>query len=144
MDFILIPLVTWIICTTIYRLFGLFVQRRERIMMIEKANIDFEKTKLSTSHLMDEAFKNDALLQLPKTKNRSFIVLRWGCLAVGLGLGLLVGGLLLYYFGIEQDHAEENLFRYSIQGYLMASCVFLFGGLGLVVSFVLERKLEQK
>ena len=140
MDFIVIPLVTWIVCTSIYRLFGLFVQRRERIMMIEKADIDFEKIKLNSLNLMNEAFNNDALLQLPKFKNRSFIVLRWGCLAVGLGLGLLVGGLLLYHFGIEQNHAEENLFRYSIQGYLMASCVFLFGGLG----FVLERKLEQK
>ena len=79
MDFIMVPTILAIITLGIYKLFELFVCKKERLTIIEK---------------MGEKFTPDMLehkINFSSTGNFSFSALKLGCLLTGMGLGLLVG-----------------------------------------------------
>ena len=57
-------------------------------------------------------------------------VLNLALLAIGVGVGVLVGALF------NQGGLEE--------GVAFTSCIFIFGGIGLLVSFFINRKLAEK
>lgn len=66
-----------------------------------------------------------------KMKPNVYLNLRYGLLFIGAGLGLLIGGLL--------DNArimEEEAAYFSM--------ILIFGGLGLCVSYILEKRAERK
>ena len=75
---------------------------------------------------------------LPK---RSFSGLRLGCLLIGVGLGLLVGLIIntaLAHGGYSMNKwSEEQLFEVAY-----GAPVLIFGGLGLLCSYLLERRLS--
>jgi Na+/H+-dicarboxylate symporter len=58
------------------------------------------------------------------------LVLNLALLAIGIGTGVLVGAMF------EQNGMEE--------GVAFTSSIFIFGGIGLMASFFLNRKLSQK
>ena len=66
----------------------------------------------------------------PRTHN-SYSTLKWGLLLVGVGFGLFIGSLLETYTAIQEEPAY------------FASALF-FGGLGLVVAFLITKNAEQK
>lgn len=55
--------------------------------------------------------------------------LKWGMLFVGIALGILMGNLLERNFWLDEEIA-----------YL--SMIFLFGGISLVVNFIIDRKIK--
>ncbi len=128
MDFISIPLVVGIICYGIYSLFELFVHKKERLMIIEKLS-----EKVDWSML-------DGKLQLPSfaQKRISFNVLKIGCLMVGLGLGLLIG-FIFHTYVIRYFESNWNLISV-----MYGASVLLCGGLGLILSFIIENKNGEK
>jgi Na+/H+-dicarboxylate symporter len=65
-------------------------------------------------------------------KNRSMgsIILNLALLAIGIGIGVLVGA------GLEQGGLDEEV--------SYPASIFIFGGLGLVISFFVNRKLEKE
>ena len=67
-----------------------------------------------------------------KKKTHPWITLKFGMLFVGIAVGTAIGVLLNSSFSI---HPEE-LF--------LLSMIFLFGGLGLIGNFMIERKLSKK
>ena len=77
MDFITIPAVLTVIGYFIYKLFELFVCKKERLYMIEHAK-DFSVNGI------DSKFYNQLGLNL------SFSALKWGAFILGIGLGLVV------------------------------------------------------
>ena len=103
-----------IIFGVVYKLFELFVGKKERMMLIEK---------LSSEELMKGGTKRPAL----PLSTFTFSSLRFGCLMLGLGLGLLAG-----------------FFVYEITSLIYGACVLLGGGLGLLVSFLIEWKISKK
>jgi len=58
-------------------------------------------------------------------------ILKWALLLAGLGLGLFIGSLLETYTQIQEEPAY------------FASALF-FGGLGLVIAFLISKKAEDK
>ena len=66
----------------------------------------------------------------PRTTN-PYSILKWGLLLVGVGLGLFVGSLFEAYTSIQEEPAY------------FASALF-FGGLGLVVAFLISKNAEEK
>lgn len=58
------------------------------------------------------------------------LILNLALLAIGIGAGVLVGAMF------EQGGMEE--------GVAFTSSIFIFGGIGLMASFFLNRKLSQK
>ncbi len=122
-----------IVFGVIYKLFELFVGRKERMMLIEK---------LPAEALADGKLKNGYLSSLFNCMGGGLVShlssLRFGCLLVGLGLGLLIGYCIVVetqpgYFMEDVGYAVRE--TVSI---IYGASVLLGGGLGLIVAFVIE------
>ena len=131
MDFITIPLVVGIICAGIYGLFELFVRKKERLAIIEKIS----------NNLDASAFEGK--LGLPNYMSRfSFSALKVGCLLAGIGLGLMVGFLIS--LGLSSNmNFQDGWIRDNFVDMAYSASVLLFGGIGLIVAFIIELKLNK-
>ena len=134
MDFIMVPVVCGIFVLGFYKLFELFVCKKERLAIIEK---------------MGEKFSPDMLenkINLPSVGNVSFSALKFGCLFVGLGLGLLVA-YLICVTTIDDYVARNADWNWEVKqtiSVIYGACVLLFGGVGLLASFLVELKISKK
>lgn len=136
MDFILVPLVVGICTLSVYKLFELFVRKKERLILIEKLN-----DQLSIGDISER-------LHIPLISNHfnlSFGALKGGFLMLGIGLGLLLAFFICCYtfpnYAVGGDYAWRLERQASI---VYGSCVLIFGGLGLLVAFLIEIKLCRK
>ncbi|MGQ1889457.1 DUF6249 domain-containing protein [Thermophagus sp. OGC60D27] len=130
MDFIMIPLIVGMITLGIYKLFELFVRRKERLKIIDKMDGNFNA----------ELWQKNYLSTVPH--NHSYNTLKIACLLLGVGLGLLTGFYILGSWG------NDILFNDSWQARETKSIVYgatvlLFGGLGLLIAFLLEQRNEK-
>ena len=125
MNFITAPLVCGIFVLGFYKLFELFVCKKERLLIIEK---------------MGEKFTPDMLehkINFSSIGSMSFSALKFGCLFMGIGLGLLIAFVIHYNF-------KEFLFnKWDIQTTMYGACVLIFGGLGLLTAFLIELKINK-
>lgn len=132
LDFITIPLIVGIVTLGIYKLFELFARKKERMALIEKLG---EK-------LNPEILDTKISFPLRLTGDKTFGTLKVGSLLLGVGLGLLIGFFISYFY-----YGNANINDYYIRemvGVIYGASVLLFGGLGLVVSFIIELKLSKK
>ncbi|WP_421945654.1 DUF6249 domain-containing protein [Pedobacter sp.] len=75
-----------------------------------------------------------------KSTPRPYLSLKFGLLLVGLGIGLLVALFTVRsVFGPNMSHQEEGQ---SVAIYF--GCLGVFGGLGLITSFLIEKKALDK
>ena len=134
MDFIMVPTLLGIVTLGIYKFSELIICRKERLMIIEK---------------MGEKFSPDMLgnkINFSSVGNLSFSALKFGCLFLGVGLGLLVAysiclNTLDWYAIIIRDWTWQQREVISL---VYASCVLLFGGIGLLTAFLIELKINKK
>ncbi len=98
------------------------------IMSIRKKQSETELRRLLIEHNTDlETAK--ALIEEKEKKSNKYSSLRWACILIGLGIGAFADFLL----GLEAKH---NIYFWLI---------IAFGiGLGLLVSFFFEYKLQEK
>lgn len=140
MDFIIVPALFGVITLGIYKLFELFVCKKERLTVIEK---------------MGDKFTPDMLehkIGFSSIGNFSFSALKIGCLLAGMGLGLLVGFFVcsagipgyLYNDGKLDINGWDRNMVHEVSSMLYGASVLLFGGIGLLVAFVVELKLGGK
>ena len=87
MDFIMVPAVIGIITLGIYKLFELFVRKKERLTILDKIG-----DKLTPDILSG---KIDFSTDIPKL---SFSALKFGCLFMGLGIGIIISVFGLIFF----------------------------------------------
>ncbi len=130
MNFLVAPLIVGICIAGVYGLFELFVRRKERLAIIEKMG----------DKLYDPSFSKR--LGLPNYTNFSFSALKLGCLMAGIGLGLLVGFII--NISLADSFQQDGWFRNEISGTAYGASVLLFGGIGLIIAFVLEMKIAKK
>ncbi|MDH6312142.1 hypothetical protein M2137_000905 [Parabacteroides sp. PFB2-10] len=130
MDFISIPLVVGICIAGVYGLFDLFVRKKERLAIIEKMS-----EKISSI-----AF--DGKLTMPSFNRFSFSALKVGFLMAGIGLGLLVAFFL--HIGLADIIEGNEWYRREIASVLYGASVLLFGGIGLLIAFIIEIKINKK
>ena len=123
-NFIIPPLVFGIVTLGIYKLFELFVCKKERLLIIEKMGEKFTPNMLQSK------------ISFSSIGNLSFSALKVGCLLIGLGLGILVAFFIHYNM---MDFCDDR----RIQSSLYASCVLLFGGIGLLTAFLIELKINK-
>lgn len=135
----LIPIfVTATICLTIYKLFELFVRRKERNTFIEKLS------EIPVQNL--SGFSGRLPLPYGVGTSWNFVVLRIGLLLLGIGVGLLVG---YFIADLNVYTNEEVLARAKHRTYInmvqeslpviYGSSVLFFGGLALAASFLVEQ-----
>ena len=123
----MVPAVVGIITLGIYKLFELFVRKKERLIIIDKIG-----DKLTPDILNG---KIDFSTNIPKF---SFSALKFGCLFMGFGIGLLVA------FAVHYNFADFVQNAYYLRSAVYGSCVLLFGGLGLLIAFIVELKVSKK
>ena len=66
--------------------------------------------------------------------------LKAGCLLVGIGLGLLVGFIINMCMATN-SYYDDGWYRHEVAGTAYGASVLLFGGIGLIIAFVIELKL---
>lgn len=134
MNFIMVPLVTGIVTLGIYKFFELLICLRERREIIGKLEpgslIDY--LKLVPMGLRTGATIRTASETAPGIPAGA---LKAGCLLLGLGAGLLFGFMLTRITEIQS---------YDTRSAVYGGSVLVFGGLGLIVSFIVERVLSRR
>ena len=132
LDFIMVPAIFGIVTLGIYKLFELFVCKKERLLIIEK---------------MGEKFTPDMLehkINFSSIGKFSYTALKFGCLFMGLGLGLLIGYLICST--TLEGYAEMESFNRSMRetvSIIYGACILLFGGIGLLTAFLVELKINK-
>ena len=133
MDFITAPLITFIVFAFIYGVFELMVRRGERMAIIEKMG-----DKLEPSMLQGK-------LNICGGMKFSFGTLKAGCLLIGVGLGLLVGFMICACtFPTFTSNVESTWEIRQLISLVNGASVLLFGGVGLIVAFLVEMKIGKK
>lgn len=125
MNFIVAPLTTAIVFLAIYKIFDLIICRKERMAIIEKC-------AQGTDTLDRPQFK---------PSSSRFLSLRIGALLLGVGVGL-VGGTFTS-FGLEYASQTSSI-AFVFGEVIMGGMVMLWGGLGLLISFIIERRIIRK
>ena len=134
LDFIMVPLVCGIFVLGFYKLFELFVCKKERLLIIEK---------------MGEKFTPDMLehkINFSSIGSMSFSALKFGCLLMGLGLGLLIGYLICSTTLEGYTNTGDVRLNYNMRetsSVVYSACILLFGGLGLLTAFLIELKINK-
>ena len=123
MNFIMVPLVTGIVTLGIYKFFELLICRRERREIIGK--------------LVPMGLRTGATIRTASETAPGIPAgaLKVGCLLLGLGAGLLFGFMLTRITEIQS---------YDTRRVVYGGSVLVFGGLGLIVSFIVERVLSRR
>ena len=134
LDFIMVPLVCGIFVLGFYKLFELFVCKKERLLIIEK---------------MGEKFTPDMLehkLSFSSIGKFSSSALKFGCLFMGLGLGLLIGYLICSTTLEGYTNMGDVRLNYNMRetiSIIYGACILLFGGIGLLTAFLVELKINK-
>ena len=134
MNFITAPLVCGIFVLGFYKLFELFVCKKERLLIIEK---------------MGEKFTPDILehkLSFSSIGKFSSSALKFGCLFMGLGLGLLIGYLICTATLEGYTNMGDVRLNYNMRetiSIIYGACILLFGGLSLLIAFLVELKINK-
>ena len=131
---IMVPAVCGMFIFGFLKLFELFVCKKERLLIIEK---------------MGEKFTPDMLehkINFSSIGKFSSSALKLGCLLMGLGLGLLIGYLICST--TLEGYAEMGDVRlnYNMRetiSIIYGACILLFGGLSLLIAFLIELKINK-
>ena len=132
LDFIMVPLVCGIFVLGFYKLFELFVCKKERLLIIEKMGEKF------TPDMLEHKFSFSSIGKFSSS------ALKFGCLFMGLGLGLLIGYLICT--ATLNGYAEMESFNRNMRetsSVVYGACILLFGGLGLLTAFLIELKINK-
>lgn len=129
-DFIMVPAVMTIITLGVYKLFELFVCKKERIMLIEKMDERGLLPRMDAPKLRGSSF--------------SFSALKVGCLLAGMGIGLMLGYFICCNTIPDYFVAEKSWAYRETTSLIYGACVLGFGGIGLIVAFIIELKLNKK
>lgn len=130
MDFISIPLVVGIITLGIFRLFELFVRKKERLAIIDKISDKFDASMI----------ENKFSFPIKTSGNSIFSTLKIACLLLGVGFGLLAGYFICLNTINGYNTMDLRNNAHEISGVVYGASVLLFGGLGLLVAFIIEMK----
>lgn len=139
MDYITGWIVVGIITLGIYKLFELFVGKKERLTMIEKLGDKLDPSMLGNRLSLPLPIGTSPMSSSPT----SSLALKFGCLLLGMGLGLLMGYIICVNT-VPNYFTEHNWHMKELASLVYGANVLLFGGLGLVVAFIVELKISQK
>lgn len=131
----LVPIfVMGIITLGIYKIFELFVRRNERISIIEKlSNVD------------PETLKHRINFPVYKDESVGSWSIRIGLLLIGVGLGVVIATIVDISTAIPSYYKGQLVYD-SLRSVdvLYPSCAAVFGGIGLVIAYFIEKKKDKK
>lgn len=111
----------------LYRLFELFIHRKERLLLVQKLeSLDSHKSGVDLGKLFAQSGISFG----------KFSSLRWGLLAIGVAIGLVLAFFIVHGYYSGPDFFDGDI--------LYLGFMVLFGGIGLISSFLIERNLTAK
>lgn len=121
-------------------MFELFARRRERLAFIEKISEG------------DGAESAEGQLDMSPNKSNvnNYVTssdIRVGLLLVGVGLGVAIVAVTNFSVAVAPPSADEELSMSFVNHYtsiLYPACAAIFGGIGLVIAYFIERKDSKK
>lgn len=134
MMYALIPMVViGTVTLGIYKILELFVRRNERLSMIEKLSV-----------IDPEILKNGINFPADINSNNSSWPIRFGLLLLGVGLGVIIAIVIDISTAIPINSQGQFVYRSldSVQ-ILYPSCAAVFGGIGLIVAYFIEKKYNK-
>ena len=129
---IMVPAVCGMFIFGFLKLFELFVCKKERLLIIEKMGDKF------TPDMLEHKINFSSVGKFSST------ALKFGCLFMGLGLGLLIGYLICST--TLEGYAEMESFNRNMRetvSIIYGACILLFGGIGLLTAFLVELKINK-
>lgn len=128
-------LIVGIIFAALYKIIEVFAHRKERLNLIDR--VDFSKDNKANI----EGIIGDG------SAHRNWAT-RWGCLLVGVGVGVLIAYLIISLCGLYvRPENVEGYSHYYVNeqiSIIYLAGVMLFGGAGLLVSHYIEKKQAKK
>lgn len=119
---------------TLYKILELYARRKERLNLIEKLSESNPDLKL------DLSFKSGNM----------FSSLKIGLLLTGIGIGCLVGIIIQTSctdsLSLQYNRFDDSV-QYNIQalvGTIYFASISTFGGIGLIVAYLIEKKDKQQ
>lgn len=76
------------------------------------------------------------------SSGNSFSALKGGALLIGLELGLLIGFIICMNHIPDYLETIKNWEYSQVTGIIYGSSILIFGGLGLILAFIIEVKLR--
>ena len=131
---IMVPAVCSIFVVGFYKLFELFVCKKERMLIIEKMGEKF------TPEMLEHKINFSSIGKFSSS------ALKLGCLLMGLGLGLLIGYLICSTTLEGYTNMGDVRLNYNMRetiSIIYGACILLFGGLGLLIAFLVELKINK-
>lgn len=118
-----------------YRIFELYARRKERMAIIEKLSNGIDP----------ELLRNQFNISTFKDSSYGSWAIRIGLLLIGVGLGVAIAAIIdmLAVAPSEVNNEVFYGFRNAIS-VLYPSLAAIFGGLGLVIAYFIEKKGEDK
>ena len=130
MDFILVPLVVGIITLGIYKLFELFVCKKERIIMIEKLGDKFNMGDISGKFSFNVNYSRSRFSFSALSFNDSRSKVKWGGFSFAFP---------------NYSTSRETAWHVEQQASLVyGACVLFFGGIGLISAFLIEMHIHKQ
>jgi len=108
----------------IYKFYELSTRRRERMKMIEKMSFGDGGT-----------LSPDAIRTLPPSV-QTFGALGIGLVLIGVSLGMCFAFIVNFCMKISHQEVNEEILYFSL--------MLLFGGLGLVIGYLMEQKKHKR
>lgn len=134
--------VTFIIFSFIYMVFELFARRGERKMLIEKI---VEISKADVGRYLNEYLGNTGMANIFRMRSHGSI--RGALLMLGIGIGVMAGFFINYLlvgdaYLTSNNHWEVCNEEVVVVVYIASVCIF--GGLGMLIAYFIERKENGK
>lgn len=134
--------VTFIIFSFIYMVFELFARRGERKMLIEKI---VEIGKADVGRYLNEYLGNTGMANIFRMKSHGSI--RGALLMLGIGIGVMAGFFINYLlvgdaYLTSNRHWDVCNEEVVVVVYIASVCIF--GGLGMLIAYFIERKENGK
>jgi len=121
----------------IYKLFELFARRKERMAMIEKLSSGIDP------QLANNPLKRPVI----RIENYGSWAIRVGLLLVGVGLGVAIATIVDLVVAPPSQNLHDGRVFYEFRNtisILYPACAAIFGGIGLVVAYFVEKKHDKK
>ena len=134
--------VTFIVFSFIYMVFELFARRGERKMLIEKI---VEIGKADVGRYLNEYLGNTGMANIFRMRSHGSI--RGALLMLGIGIGVMAGFFINYLlvgdaYLTSNRHWDVCNEEVVVVVYIASVCIF--GGLGMLIAYFIERKENGK
>lgn len=116
---------------SIYKIIELFVKRRERLLLVEKIS-----EKIDGNFNKNGSFK----FNIDYESKGSFTALRWSLLLLGIGFGLFAATMIDLSIVTSAMYDEDSYRIENLINTVYGALPCLFGGLGLLVAYLIEIK----